>query len=321
MLSILLLSYKGEGYEIIEHLIKEKHHVKYWVEEPDPQIVYKGEKVNRYQDHLETADLVVSLHPRFGRICEELRAGGKVVIGGGVQDLVTSSPVFQTSLVKLLGIIPAVNPKGPRILICGWFDGQRFVRHYVVQHYHRFLDGERGPLVQGMGYVAKVEDFTMLEDVAMLLRQTGYRGFFGVETVFDGSLDYQLLETITVPSGGLIAAISECEVIPLGHLLFSVASGRHLAHPSSLYYGMSVNVRYFTPPVLETQERAEKHIWRDGDPNSFGYVSARGEDIREARRRIYRTIANNTTIDAIYRRDIGLDSIWDWKGGDHASNI
>ena len=324
MLSILLLSHKGEGHELIDRLIKEGHHVKYWVEtkvDPPVQAKHAGQAVDSYTGHLPTTDLVVSFNARNGGRCESLREGGKLVVGGGVQSLVEGNEAFRHSLVKLLDLKETNVVDGPRVILCGWFNGKDFLYSYVVQHYSRMLDGERGPSVTNMGYVAKVEPSTILHRIIPTLQELDYRGFFGVELVYSKD-QAKLLEFVLNPSGGLLAAISECTNLALGEMLYSVASGNQYIplRPNGTQYGIAVNIQYLDQmPVKPDDPKVGKHIWESYSPQCLGYISARGEDVREARRRAYRTIANHTTIDALYRRDIGANSIWEWQEENNVS--
>ena len=321
MLSILLLSQKGEGYETIDRLIKEDNYVKYWVE--DTQKLFdqsQGTKVNRYDQHIETSDIVISLNPRYGRICEEVRRGGRMALGGDLQGFLVDNEVYRANVLKFLDIHDEEVVDQPfSTILCGWFNGNQWLSTYVVQHYNRLLDGDRGPAVGNMGYVALRED-SRINELAEMLRIANYRGFFGVEVFLVGDQLY-LDHLITTPCEGLIAAIQEISGTSLTNLIFAVASGKQLPSCSSKSYGISVGLRQLgiDRKLNDLETPAKKHFWPSCDSLIQGYVSAKGESIREARRRVYRTVANITTIDTVYRKDIGVNSIWDWKEGANAA--
>jgi len=307
MLSILLLSQRGEGYEIAGRLCQDGHSVRYWRANG-----FRGaaKEVHRYEEHVEASDLVVAVDAGTGRICDELRSRGKLVLGGGVQESLSQEGMFPQSVAKMMNLnLEAAPREGISVIPCGWFLGDRWGHTFLAQNYRRLLDGERGPQTDSMGYMAwRAEG--MLEQLTPFLASVEYRGFLGVRIELVDDVPY-FVRFETGLSGGLIPAIVECAKTKLIDLLLSTARGMDSSLRGQDLFGVSV--RILGNQELKSTEVMKKHIWSHDEGESLGYVTAAGDNPREARRRCYRTIGNATTLDSIYRSDIGAQSIYDWQ--------
>lgn len=307
MLSILLLSHRGEGNEIASRLSQDGHVVKFWV---STGFCGAPQEVHKYYEHVETADLIVACSPGVGGLCEQLRSRGKLVLGGGVQDSLTEVGTFAQSVAKLMNLKTEETLKeGISVIPCGWFLGDRWGHTFLAQSYRRLLDGERGPKNDSMGYLVwRAEG--MLDSLTSFLASVEYRGFLGVKIELVDDVPY-FLGFETSLAGGLVPAVVECSKLKLTDLLMATARGQEVSLRGQDLFGVSVRVLGSTP--LYSTDLMSKHIWVHNEAESLGYVTAAGDSPREARRRCYRTIGNATTLDMIYRSDIGAQSIYDWQ--------
>ena len=80
----LIVSRWGESLDIAYAISLEGHTVKMFIEDkPSREIGYGFvQKVKDWQKHLEWADVIIFDYTGYGKICSELRAAGKLVIGG-----------------------------------------------------------------------------------------------------------------------------------------------------------------------------------------------------------------------------------------------
>ncbi len=80
----LVVSRWGESLDIAYAISMEGHMVKMYIEDkPSREIGYGFvQKVKDWQKHIEWADIFIFDYTGYGKVCSELRAAGKLVIGG-----------------------------------------------------------------------------------------------------------------------------------------------------------------------------------------------------------------------------------------------
>ena len=80
----LVVSRWGESLDIAYAISMEGHTVKMYIEDkPSREIGYGFvQKVKDWQKHIEWADIFIFDYTGYGKVCSELRAAGKLVIGG-----------------------------------------------------------------------------------------------------------------------------------------------------------------------------------------------------------------------------------------------
>ncbi|TSC78508.1 MAG: phosphoribosylamine--glycine ligase [Parcubacteria group bacterium Gr01-1014_33] len=83
-LKFLFISWESLSGDVAWRLTQEGHEVKYWSKDSDDADVYIGfvEKVERWEDHKDWADVIVFDDTGFGKIADALRRSGKLVVGG-----------------------------------------------------------------------------------------------------------------------------------------------------------------------------------------------------------------------------------------------
>lgn len=80
----LFVSRWGESLDIAFAIQKEGHHIKFFIEDkPSREIGYGFvKKVNNWQKHVDWADIIIFDYTGYGKVCDTLRASGKLVFGG-----------------------------------------------------------------------------------------------------------------------------------------------------------------------------------------------------------------------------------------------
>lgn len=318
MLSILVLSHKGEGYDIASRLSQEGHLVKFWsntpAKYPDAQAGFRQpQTVNRYENHLETADLVLQYgaggHPRAAAA---VGARGGLVLGGGVASQLASNLALKAAWEKLVDV--SSLPTG--LFVGGTFDGNQFKNTLEGFNYRRMLDNERGPDLGTMGclvWKAGEEADKGLKHFAELLAPIGYKGFFGFEILPEAKLKFYVGEDCF----WFLASTELWTNLTVADYLYQLATGS-LNDSQIDRFGLAVRCVSWQPIKLTVHPKAGKHVWIPANEKSLAVITSCGEDVREAKRRAYRTVANNIPIDAIYRTDIGHSPDWQ-EGVDHAA--
>lgn len=309
MLSVLILSQKGEGNELADKLVSEGNVVKFWVKDPAERVAIKPswQEIDRYEEHLATADLCIFTSSGFGGVAKELRERGKMVVGGVLQDVLVKDPGVRDAAIRLMSLAQVIPSSGVEASLCGWYDGKNWIT-LLSQQYSRLMEGNRGPKLD-MGCVVGVEE-SLVVNLTPILQSTEYRGFVRVEVVIHP--DEMYFKSIDCNHSAL-EVIASCEALrcSLTNLLTSTARGR-LRSPEYPQYGLSLKILGFSSSAkFQPPEAAIKHCWKTYGDHVLGYISAGGSTPTEARRRVYRTAANSTNIDTIYRRDVGCSSIFE----------
>lgn len=315
MLSILFLSQMGEGYGLAYQVSKKGHISKFWASGPilEPQAIVKRPKVvNRYEDHVESADLIVCCGPGYGGVAEALRERGKMVLGGRVQDLL-STEEWQVKIAEMLelGYSPDYEASNS-IYTSGWFNGQEWLVTFVGYGYNRMLDKDRGPITPSMGVVMGQEDETLLHKLTVFLRESGFVGYLSLKINIDDNNQPLLTEVNPFFDDTTLSASSEILKESLDHVLYRLAKGTDAISFGHQVYGMAVKLGFIniSHAKMYPHEGALKHFWPETLPSIVGSATARGFTIREAQRRVYRTVQTLADINLIYRSDIGQEHPW-----------
>lgn len=234
---------------------------------------------------------------------------------------------------ELVPCIVQDRVEGVEISTEGWFNGKDWVlpfNHTLEKK--RFMEGDKGPNTGCMGNVVWVTEGDKLVSAALkpltpLLRRVGYVGPIDVNCIVAEDGPY-FLEWTARFGYDAFWALAELVRMPLFDFLWGIAVGTLKQVPMHQEYAIAV--RLSIPPwphkeevlgglqYLDIPEEAMRHVWlsdvalKDGRfvtagvDGVLGAVSARGTDIREARRRVYRTVKNIVGHpDVQYRADIG----------------
>ncbi|MFA5926416.1 MAG: phosphoribosylamine--glycine ligase [Parcubacteria group bacterium] len=112
--NFLFVSWIALNGDLAWKVKKEGHNVKYYIDEKDESDVYDGllEKVEKWQEHIDWADIVIFDDTGFGEIAEKLRKKGKLVVGGTIYtDRTEEDREFGQGEMKKFGmnILPNYN--------------------------------------------------------------------------------------------------------------------------------------------------------------------------------------------------------------------
>ena len=82
--NLLIVSRWGETLDLAMAILNEGHAVKMYIEDkPSMEIGYGFvQKAKDWKSHIDWADLIIFDYTGYGKICTDLRAKGKLVVGG-----------------------------------------------------------------------------------------------------------------------------------------------------------------------------------------------------------------------------------------------
>lgn len=206
--------------------------------------------------------------------------------------------------------------------VTGFFNGTKFMGGCSrVTHYDALFNDDIGPRTP-MGMTCEfIDQHAVLNDLAVRLRATTYRGPVVAYLEPAGMLrdwfagfsasTYLLFE-------GLAGSVSQLFVDCVNGIdshamtVAKFAAAVRVTLPPFPYRAKAVET-----PILGIDEGNLKHFWPNdlcynqgiystaGESNDLGYFTARGDSVREAQRRVYRTIRNLQAESLQYRTDIG----------------
>lgn len=227
--------------------------------------------------------------------------------------------------------------EGIEISTEGWFDGKKFVLPFNHTYEEKkFMNGNLGPAIGCAGNVvevAKEDDWIVektLKKIETPLSKLNYIGPIDINCIVkpEEKEAYGLEWTMRL---GYDAIWALCELFqtPVIDFLRKFTIGRELEMPLD-ENSSAIAVRLSIPPYpyksgdlpskgipVMFDKEALPHLWlSDVYKNNKGYfsagvdgvicaVSAKGRDVRECKRRVYRTISNMTIPNVQYRTDIG----------------
>lgn len=113
-LKFLFVSLESLSGDLAWTVKKEGHEVKVYIKARTDQDVYNGfiEKIERWEDHIDWADVIIFDDVEFGDIADKLRKKGKLVVGGSVYTdrLEIDRDFGQSELKKYgVGVLPSRN--------------------------------------------------------------------------------------------------------------------------------------------------------------------------------------------------------------------
>jgi len=198
-----------------------------------------------------------------------------------------------------------------------WFNGNKFVPpNTLLTRYTKLFNSNKGPYCPSTGAVSRrIETLTQyepqLDPIVMHLRKTSYRGPVTLYLSSESG-EVEDYEAGMSPENFLCYENLKGD---LSTLLTDIVYANNTQH--ELIEEHSVMVRLTLPPwpykipsecasttVRGIDDANLRHLWLDdiqlvgeeyvttGADNNIGFVTARGESVKEARRRVYRTIQN-----------------------------
>ena len=321
MASILVLSKLGRNLPLAGRLKNEGHIVKVWFESSVEAL--KGSRnpavVKNPTYLLEQFDLVVS-EEGLGAQADKIEKAGKRVMGcSTVTDKLILDKAYQAKVLDFLGVVS--DPiEGLELELTGFMSTQGFDNLVMLSlPSYLFMEGDKGIKTGGMGsLVVFLDKGTKLAKALlpfeMFLLKAGYIGGFTLKMQVKGEL-WHILELGTTFIPESILAGAELLKTSLFDYLFGLQEGV----AGQVWDGLGMSVVTSVPPwpyggvattkeMLNIPEAGKKHFSL-GDPllGVLGVVSAKGSDVREVRRRVYRTVGNSVSDREVqYRSDIGI---------------
>lgn len=293
-------------------------------------------------------DVLVVDSPLYCKNLESVsHLGHKTVFTSLWSDLLEKDPKYNRTVISTLNLPIYDGSEGYPLTVEGWFNGNSFIAAFLaVRHVHLF-PGEVGPVVPCMGSVVygkftKGKLYTAtIKQMEKPLRRVDYRGPVSIDIIINKDR-FGTAKLCARPRLETTSTFLEGTKMSASEILFSVATGSPLSH---LYIDdWMVGVTLSIPPWPYTGQNSvpvhltgidqfnDKHIWlvdvcKEGsiykcfnNSGLLGMVTARGKTIREARRRVYRTVSNIQVPNLQYRIDIGKSAIdifhdlieWKW---------
>lgn len=285
-----------------------------------------------------TPDVIVFDDPQYGSIADSLRTKGyRTALTSNWSKVLKSSTEYNQNVLRSFGFtLPTGKDEGYKLTVEGWFNGNKFVACLAGAVYDKFLAGNAGPTVSYMGSVIHGKFSTKdklyretLGKIEVPLKRVDYRGPVSIDVLV--SKDKVIaLEIFAHPRLATTHAFFEGTKTSVSDILFSMVSGEQL--PAICIDDWIVSVGLTLPPwpypitgkgydpvvLTGINKQNSKHLWlvdaaltEDGNyicnrtSGFIGCVTARGKTIREAKRRVYRTIEHLAIPDLQYRNDIG----------------
>jgi len=327
-MKLKFISENGELLGLAMHLSSDGHNVQFRIAHPTDA----GHGITEPWVQDDPFDVIVFDSPAFGREAEEIQASGLHVFGASRwASLLDRDAEYQKDIIRSLGWPKDEIEQSVNISLVCWFNGVDFLSVYPCLRYNRLMPNGKGPEVGASGAIGyfgktskRVEE-TILSPLRAMLRKVGFRGMMTVDvgvnkdhltvrklsprpTTALGALLYE--NTTASPSSVFLSLFEPTprKVVPLDtwsvSLLVSVPPFPNLTKTAII-------------PIDDLHPKALKHIWpidmaRDGAHWTSGgmsgklmYITARGEYINEAVKRVYRTAGNLRIPDVQYRDDIG----------------
>jgi hypothetical protein len=312
MASILVLSENGSNVMWAKKLSEDGHIVKMWIhhntwklllDSKNPSLLKAPTKL------VEQFDLILGDYG-LGTMCDEIKREGKhVLFGSHFIDLMVIDPAYHTRLIEIVYNREPAQPDDNDVLTSAWFHGGTFKLKTRSRVYERMMEGDRGSRHGDMGCTIEfIDEAPILDPLATFLTDLEYVGPIHVR---------HLNDEVKMVVPGYYSNVQQA--------LFELIKGDRFSSLYKLCEGdtpdtlteKAMSIKLSVPPypypmpseryVWNVDNGARKHIWNcDGVNGVLGYVTSRGTDLSECRRRAYRTIRLNVSDrDVQYRSDIG----------------
>ena len=325
MATVLLLNRRNEGVPTALRLAQQEGHIVKLYSSQDHGSCLQGSKnpafIGNPKRMAEQYDLVLRTCPLGDRLLNDSDYLARVI------QTILPLPVFD----------PLETKDAVRVTVEGWFVKGRWLPFFTLSIDElRMMDGERGVLTPGMGSgMLTLEEGPLTEKLLRpfteLFEKVTYEGPFSLE-VYLGEEEAIWLSSIH-PSYHYDHLPLTCELLreSLFTFLYQASLQEEYKPQSSKDVALGVRLSLHPWPLevpcdhltgrldLEVPKEARPHVWLqdvafsdDGEIKTagcdgcLGFVTARGSDMQEARRRVYRTIGNIVkSKDVQYRSDIG----------------
>jgi hypothetical protein len=313
----------GRTLPVANRLKNEGHITKIWFRNGVEGILAGSRNPSRVRNPailLEQFDLIVSEGTLGSQVVDIEKMGHKVMGCGAVTEKLLKDRDYRKKVVEFLGMDkPPVE--GVFVQLTGFMTPKGFSKTFMMALPSlRFMDHDKGALTGGMGSLVvypKEDDKltkTLLPFEAFLLKAK-YIGPFTLGMHLKEDLwSISSIDTDLVPES--ILAGAELLATSLFDFLFGLQEGK----VATVWAGVGMSVVASIPPYpfhgvvdhtrayIDVPKEAAKHFsLGDSRLGVVGVASAKGREIREAKRRVYRTLKNSVkSPDVQYREDIGV---------------
>jgi phosphoribosylamine-glycine ligase len=274
-------------------------------------------------------DLVIVDGEGMGKVADYIKEQNIPVFGSSHwSDTISSNADYAGSVMKRVGIDRWKKEDGIHIEVGMWWNGIQFLSPFLVWNEDRFMTSSLGCRVESASNIISSLPFTSkligegVGKMERLLKKSKFRGILSMECVVTKGKVYGIsftTSTLFLPS------LLELYKGSVTELLLAVANGRKSDGEFTTDYALSLLLS--TPPypcptngyvktaISGVSPFNLKHLYmvdveKYGD--SYGnagvsgklmWVSARGRDVGEAKKRVMKTISNLTITDVQYRVD------------------
>ena len=327
VMNILFISHEGDSLGLAMRCQEEGHPTTIYLPEEDAKCIGDGliekplfnkpiRKLNESCLATNTNELLKEVKPDlvvfdsigYGKVAEFIREKGIVVFGSSVwSDLLVKDEDYSNQIRRRIKLELSDE------YVVLW-NGSSICASFSIKNEKRLMTGGLGREVESSGLIitSHLKSETNNE-IEKILKRVKFRGVLSISQSFSSSLIYlfPILETYK----GSVA-----------DFLFSIASGKKFEGEVTQDYALSLLISippypYHIPcrnvNVGGINECNLKHLYlvdvakpvgvyeTTGSSGKVGWVAARGRSIKEARRRVYKTISNLSIDDVQYRMDIG----------------
>jgi len=314
-MNIVLLTEKGESYGVRDHLQSLKVDTKLVVSKKGDYHSVLGDKAEisyNWRSFASSGDLFFSTSDQYGRIIDILAENGKTVLGGR-----SSIKSFLDASVTIKERCEPLDPKRfyYRVDIGKFFSGTKWVSPTLFSFpMTRLMEREKGPLADmgAITFAAKSQKmdeliFNLIEKELIELNHCGY---FGVELLISSN-SMTFLNATTNLSNAAFYSLKELFKGTWKSILSSLplegirATQEQIPACSLLLVSPPFPYGYEGAFPLEITEHSRRHLYKI--PWGY-YVTSIGEDIYQAKSRVYRTIQKlNLDPEIQWRADLGYE--------------
>ena len=277
-------------------------------------------------------NLIVLDSNSLGKLGDYLREKGLPVFGGSFwSDCLSTNPSYAFQLIsRLCCSPPSLSPSLalPLSLSLLW-NGSSILSSFLTLNETRFLTGGLGEEVESTGQVLLSKKYlppfsSLSETLSKMLRKVKFRGMLTLNLAVTET-SFLILSFTSHPL--YFPSLLEVYKGSVTDLLMSVAGGKRCEGEVTMDVAVSILVS-IPPYPHQSKSPAESRVGGvDGHNSSHLYLldafsplgeveradgdgrvvwaTARGRDVREARKRAYKTVRNLVIEKAQYRLDIG----------------
>lgn len=334
---VLLISNRGDGLGAAWNIMNDGHDVHLTMRYPGEGSVGKGlyQRHGSWRPLLGKVDFIICDHIGMGIYEDVVRGRCKALFGGSFLGDVLNKRKRREFLNRC-GLTTCSNFEHT-VRIHSLFNGRNWIEPSILGLNEDYLfPGKLGPRVDSMGgvYIGVRNSSRIFQEtlnkVSEGVKKLGLAGIISMD-VLCGPEEIGVSNIYYGISHDIIEVLVEGLRESLIDVLFGTAAG--VKESMDMTDDAVVSVRVSVPPwpynaadergpslIEGINEDNRRHIhmldvYKDGEFWLVGRssnvplkVTARGRDIREARRRVYRTLGNISIQDMQYRLDIGADT-------------